>query len=155
MTTTTTAKPKAAKLQRDCLCGCGTTTTGTFAPGHDNRFYGQVRRGERPSAELAPFPGLVRKLEGALKNDQRKAERKAAKAAGEPIEPEVNGDGDGVTMLADILAYANLTVTKVKQGRWQYPIRKLTHLYDGQYEVEFTDKKGNARVVRVGSDALA
>lgn len=59
------AKPKGEKkleANRDCLCGCGTETTGKFAPGHDARVKGlllKVERGLEPKSaipeSLAPY----------------------------------------------------------------------------------------------------
>jgi hypothetical protein len=38
------AKAKAPKEVRNCVCGCGTETTGYFAPGHDARYHGWVKK---------------------------------------------------------------------------------------------------------------
>lgn len=141
-------KPKAAKLSRDCLCGCGTSTTGTFAPGHDNRFYGQVRRGERPATDLAPFPGLMRKFEGAQREDERKAERKAAAKA------EGNGDAAAtVEVGADNEPAPEFT--KIKVGRSNQTISSLRPLGDGRFEVNYTARNGNLRTTNVTADALS
>ncbi len=35
---------KPVKKVRNCACGCGTETTGHFAPGHDARFHGWLKK---------------------------------------------------------------------------------------------------------------
>ena len=35
---------KAPKTVRNCVCGCGTETTGHFAPGHDARYHGWITK---------------------------------------------------------------------------------------------------------------
>ncbi len=37
-------REKATKTVRNCVCGCGTETTGYFAPGHDARYHGWVKK---------------------------------------------------------------------------------------------------------------
>lgn len=37
-------KEKAPKTVRSCACGCGTETTGYFAPGHDARLHGWIAK---------------------------------------------------------------------------------------------------------------
>lgn len=38
------AAPKKEKVVSDCKCGCGTKTGGSFAPGHDARYYGWLKK---------------------------------------------------------------------------------------------------------------
>ena len=45
-------------VKKRCVCGCGTETGATFAPGHDRRMVEEVRRGTRDIAELIPYPKL-------------------------------------------------------------------------------------------------
>lgn len=120
---------KASKTATPCACGCGTQTMATFAPGHDNRFYGQVVRGERKPEDLMPFAGLMRKYNN--RNKAVKAEAKAAEVA------EATGG-----------------VTKVKMGRWTYDVKAARELDDGQFEIGWTDGKGNARTSVVTADKL-
>lgn len=50
-----TAKPKVAKEQKDCLCGCGTKTGGNFAPGHDSKvhsIYNKIKAGTEKRSAL-------------------------------------------------------------------------------------------------------
>ena len=55
----TETKPKAErkpKEKNDCACGCGTKTGGTWAPGHDAKFYSDIRKrnkGEISATDLA------------------------------------------------------------------------------------------------------
>lgn len=117
-----------SKTLHNCACGCGTETKGTFAPGHDNRLYGQVIRGERPPSDLDPHVGL-----------KCKWARRTAKAE-EQAETTSNGD----------------SYTKVKVGRWTYPIINLTGpLVDGSFEVDFKAKNSNLRTMRVNASALS
>ena len=46
-----------------CVCGCGETTGGSFAPGHDRRMVEEVRRGVRNIVELIPYPKLYQLAE--------------------------------------------------------------------------------------------
>lgn len=39
--------PRAPKPTGACLCGCGSETKRNFAPGHDARVYGWIRRQEK------------------------------------------------------------------------------------------------------------
>lgn len=39
-----TKREKTPAKVRDCVCGCGTETTGNFAPGHDARFHGWITK---------------------------------------------------------------------------------------------------------------
>ena len=51
--------PKAARKPKalvPCGCGCGGTTTRSFAPGHDSRLKGWVLRVERGVVKLADIP---------------------------------------------------------------------------------------------------
>lgn len=68
--------PKAARKPKPlvpCACGCGSTTTRTFAPGHDSRLKGWVLRVERNIVKLADIPDGERQAVAA--------HMKAAKAA--------------------------------------------------------------------------
>jgi len=54
---------RAPKETRSCACGCGAQTTGHFAPGHDARYHGWVKklaRGETPD-------NLPAKVKNAMK----------------------------------------------------------------------------------------
>lgn len=51
--------PKAARKPKPlhaCACGCGGTTAGRFAPGHDSRLKGWALRVERGVVKLADIP---------------------------------------------------------------------------------------------------
>lgn len=37
-------RDKTPKTVRNCVCGCGTETTGHFAPGHDARYHGWIKK---------------------------------------------------------------------------------------------------------------
>lgn len=37
-------RDKAPKTVRQCVCGCGEETTGHFAPGHDARYHGWIKK---------------------------------------------------------------------------------------------------------------
>lgn len=41
---TAKAREKTPKTVRNCVCGCGTETTGYFAPGHDARYHGWITK---------------------------------------------------------------------------------------------------------------
>lgn len=52
------AKAKVEKVMNDCLCGCGTSTGGNFAPGHDARVHGygkKIARGDMKFSEIHPL----------------------------------------------------------------------------------------------------
>ena len=58
MTEETKAKlrEKKPKEKKPCVCGCGTLTGGSWAPGHDARFYAavkKVRSGDMTAADLS------------------------------------------------------------------------------------------------------
>jgi hypothetical protein len=132
-TNTETADAKAPKAKRQpvaCSCGCGEPTMNAFRPGHDNRFYGQVVRGERSESDLRPFPGLARKW-----NNRNKAVARETKAA------QVAESTGGYTL--------------VKIGRWPCPIQAVKPTDDGRFEVDYTDRKGNTRTAIVDQSALS
>ena len=54
-------REKAPKTVRKCVCGCGNETTGHFAPGHDARFHGWIKK--LASGKMGPseIPAAVRK----------------------------------------------------------------------------------------------
>lgn len=59
--TKTAATPKPPKPVRSCVCGCERTTKGAFAPGHDARVAGWMRRaidGEATPEETAAVVAL-------------------------------------------------------------------------------------------------
>ena len=134
------------KNEDPCCCGCGTPTKGFFAPGHDNRFYGQVIRGERPVEDLALYPGLQRKWAG------RNKPKVAPIHVGESGPEMTTVDPDGFVDIAP--PATGPTFTEVKDGRWWYPVKKVTLLDDGRFEVEWKAKNGNARTTRVAADKL-
>lgn len=53
-------KEKKVKEKKECACGCKTLTGGTWAPGHDARFYSaanKVKKGDMTAGEMAKmFP---------------------------------------------------------------------------------------------------
>ena len=74
--TKTEEKPKAEKKEKvknDCACGCETKTGATWAPGHDARFYGAIRKrnaGKMTATEVGNmFPAAtIKKFEGNVKD---------------------------------------------------------------------------------------
>lgn len=55
---------KAPKTVRNCACGCPTETTGNFAPGHDARLHGLIKKladGRMEPKEYA-YPATIKKL---------------------------------------------------------------------------------------------
>jgi hypothetical protein len=168
-------------LVHQCTCGCGTETRNAFAPGHDNRFYGQVVRGERDASDLQPFPGLMRKWTGrqakamAVQVPTDEAGAEMARFAAllpivEPkgdmwtedqpnqtsIDPFAGINGERVELRseqpADLLPQAG--ATQVKDGRWWYTVKAIRPLSDGRYEVDWHAKNGGARTTRVTADKL-
>lgn len=71
------AKSRKAKPEVDCACGCGSTTKGTWAPGHDARAKAWAIRVERDIITIDQVPANERK--GA---ERVIAERKANPPAG-------------------------------------------------------------------------
>ncbi len=66
--------PKAAKTKKGprernnkCRCQCGTLTGGTFAPGHDARFYGWLKKIASNDMEFSKLPAALRKEFGDIK----------------------------------------------------------------------------------------
>jgi len=54
-------KEKAAKVKSPCLCQCGELTGGNFAPGHDARYFGWMRKvidGRLQASELPKGVGV-------------------------------------------------------------------------------------------------
>ena len=63
-----------------CLCGCGTKCYGRFAPGHDARLVGMIKRGEIKSplsGEVAAFA----KTHGIKWGESRKTPKPNKKVA--------------------------------------------------------------------------
>jgi len=125
---TTTTKAAKILAATECACGCGATTARAFAAGHDNRLYGQVRRGEKPREALAPYPGLVRKLEWADRKDAAKAQRKAEQAETEAA----------TTPTAERVAQ----YSQVKIGRWTHDLVSVEPIDDGLVRVTYLSKGG-------------
>jgi hypothetical protein len=103
-----TKTPKK-QLTGTCWCGCGATTKGRFAPGHDSRFHSlakRVARGEETMPESfvnedakADFlkwhdAEVPKHAERQAAKAARVAEREAAKAAKETAKAEVTEDAD-------------------------------------------------------------
>lgn len=67
------ARVKAEKTVRPCVCGCGTETTSYFAPGHDARYHGYLKKladgridakgKDAKSGEQVILPYLLKKLD--------------------------------------------------------------------------------------------
>lgn len=53
-------REKAPKTVRKCACSCGTETTGFFAPGHDARMHGWIKKLETGKIEAKEVPAAVR-----------------------------------------------------------------------------------------------
>ena len=74
--TKTEEKPtaeKKAKVKNDCACGCKTKTGGTWAPGHDAKFYSAIRKrnaGKMTATEVnSLFPAAtIKKYESNVKD---------------------------------------------------------------------------------------
>lgn len=135
-----------------CACGCETATRNAFAPGHDNRLFGQVIRGEKPESALAPFPGLMRKLENRANKAAAVAERKVSKVE------SIGTDNDGQPILVDETGeHIEPSFTRVKIGRWTYEVKSLAYLPDTDppmAEVTYYDRRSNARTTIVGVGQL-
>ena len=138
--TTMTTNPVPASKFTPCACGCGATTNRLFAAGHDNRLYGQVRRGEKPESALDPYPGLVRKLDRAKWADERKADRKAESAALEAVAKPSD----------DLLA----GMSQVKIGRWTYDLVEAEAVDDNLVRVTYL-AKGVEKTLLVPPKALS
>lgn len=52
---------KAPKEKGDCVCGCGTKTGGTFAPGHDGRVHGWMKQVAAGTKKLKELPESAQK----------------------------------------------------------------------------------------------
>lgn len=58
-------KPKPAKTVRACACGCGTETMSYFAPGHDARMHGLIKKlaDGRMQPKDYQYPSVIKKLD--------------------------------------------------------------------------------------------
>lgn len=150
-----TSKPKTKMA---CSCGCGALTANAFAPGHDNRYYGQVVRGERPVTDLDIFPGLLRKWQGRLAKEAAKALAAGGVEPRQESDRPVPGDDawteDQPNQTTGPTADPKLSAKEVKDGRWWYPVRAVRPLDDGRYEVDWKAKNGNVRTSRVEAAKL-
>lgn len=54
------AKSKPTKTVRKCVCGCSTDTTGYFAPGHDARVHGWIKKLAAGKMKPSEIPAAVR-----------------------------------------------------------------------------------------------
>ena len=61
------AKSKAPKTVRKCGCGCGEETMSYFAPGHDARYHGWVKKLAAGTLEPSDLTAAQRKALGDLK----------------------------------------------------------------------------------------
>jgi hypothetical protein len=52
--------PKAPKQLRNCACGCGTETSGYFAPGHDAKLHGWIAKLSDGRMEPKDIPATTR-----------------------------------------------------------------------------------------------
>jgi hypothetical protein len=52
--------PKAPKQVRNCACGCGTETSGYFAPGHDAKLHGWISKLADGRIEPKDIPASTR-----------------------------------------------------------------------------------------------
>lgn len=66
--------PKAAKVKKgprprdnDCRCQCGTKTGGTFAPGHDARYFGWLKKISSNDMDFKELPAALRREFGDVK----------------------------------------------------------------------------------------
>ncbi len=60
--------PKAPKERTNkCRCQCGTLTGGTFAPGHDARYFGWLKKIASGDKEFSSLPTALRKEFGDVK----------------------------------------------------------------------------------------
>jgi len=128
-----------------CLCGCGNTTRREFAPGHDNRYFGQVIRGERDAQDLEAFPGLARKWQ----NRQAKALAVEVPVA----DPFAGVNGEHIASQPSPTKII-LDSTEVKDGRWWYRVRGIAIVGDDLFEVDWVAKNGGLRTTRVTADKL-
>lgn len=57
-------EPKEPKVreQRPCACACGTATGGRFAPGHDARYFGWLKKIAAGTKEFKELPKAVQKV---------------------------------------------------------------------------------------------
>ena len=65
--------PPKAKEKNNCACGCETKTGGTWAPGHDAKFYSAIRKrnaGKMTATEVnSMFPSAtIKKFESNVKD---------------------------------------------------------------------------------------
>lgn len=139
-----------------CNCGCGTATAKSFAPGHDARFYGYCLRGENgfTTEDLAPYPGLMRKL----------ANRGTSSAARkiQPIKATAEIDAEGFLDVAPPAPSGHWAepdpspqaFAELKVGRWWYEAKTVTAVGNDLFDVEWKAKNGNVRTSRVGADKL-
>jgi len=77
---------KKAKTVRKCFCGCGEETMGFFAPGHDGRFHGTMKKLERGEIE----PKDIRKAQAEVIGPFKKfgeGWRPTKNYKGEPYKP--------------------------------------------------------------------
>lgn len=69
---------------KPCLCGCGTTTLRKFAPGHDAKYHGRIKR-EQQAAErgisVEEVPAALARERRARKKAEREAEAAKAESA--------------------------------------------------------------------------
>ncbi len=91
-------KAKRVRPTKPCVCGCGTPTKGTWAPGHDGRATGWALRVERgiltleqvPDNERAGAELMLARRGVAVTHVETKAERRARrraeKLASNPVE---------------------------------------------------------------------
>ena len=54
-------EPKVRE-QNPCVCACGETTGGRFAPGHDARYYGWLKKIAAGTKEFKELPKAVQKV---------------------------------------------------------------------------------------------
>jgi hypothetical protein len=54
-------REKKERVMSPCRCGCGTETGGTFAPGHDARFYGWLKKVSAGTMEFKELPKHLQK----------------------------------------------------------------------------------------------
>jgi hypothetical protein len=62
-------KERPPKTVRSCACGCGEETLGYFAPGHDARFKGWLRKIEKGEGEPSDF--MPKKVWGRTRGRRR------------------------------------------------------------------------------------
>lgn len=79
-------RAKTPKTVRKCFCGCGEETMGYFAPGHDGRFHGLMKKLERGEIE----PKDIRKSQADVIGPFKKSGegwRPTKNYKGEPYKP--------------------------------------------------------------------